>query len=530
MYTIVRLDDMGADPLGVANSNNAFDAAVASILPGEGIILGTPGAVYRLKDNWEINGADNLTIDLQGATIHSLSRRTVQLTGCSQTRFCNFKFGNDDDNFFNGISLLSCVDCIVESGEKQGLTGTGFTMSLCEDCQFIDIANTGGSPIIGAIGFLIHMGINCKAVRCQALVGPFSYGFQVKGGTNNQVVDSVVDAECQIGFRDRGDAPGTSSATADKDIPYPFPDGSWDEPDERRRSQDTVFQVCRANVPGGNAFVCQEAVRTKILDATVTDATYGAVLLRTGVDGGEQDYLLSNFDFGGIPVYARSTGSERLPGVRIENGADGSVIILERTESAAIHNVSGSIEETDTIDTVITESSGPDQYDPGSELSLADSATSSVETPSPPVGMGEVGCYCRTGTMFEISAPYPGLQTTSLLPNPEFSDTESLTDVVVSKRATDGTLYTYVKTKGGRRKMQWSFRLTRNKGLEVRAFLLSYFASRIRVVDHNDRIWVGNFTNNPFEFVTDRKAGPAIQGWPKGETQTITLEFEGVEQ
>lgn len=132
--------------------------------------------------------------------------------------------------------------------------------------------------------------------------------------------------------------------------------------------------------------------------------------------------------------------------------------------------------------------------------------------------------------MFEISAPYPGLQTTSLLPNPEFSDTEALTDSVSLKRAVDGTLYTYVKTKGGRRKMTWTFRLTRNKGLELRAFLKSYFASKVYVVDHNARKWVGHFTNNPFEFTTDRKSGPAIQDWPRGESQTVTLEFEGVEQ
>lgn len=132
--------------------------------------------------------------------------------------------------------------------------------------------------------------------------------------------------------------------------------------------------------------------------------------------------------------------------------------------------------------------------------------------------------------MFEISAPYPGLQTTTILPNPALSDTEGLTDAVISKRAMDGTLYTYVRTKNGRRKMQWTFRLSRNKGLELIAFLRSYFASSIHVVDHNGRTWVGNFTNNPFEITTERKAGPAIQGWAKGESQVITLEFEGEEQ
>ena len=94
----------------------------------------------------------------------------------------------------------------------------------------------------------------------------------------------------------------------------------------------------------------------------------------------------------------------------------------------------------------------------------------------------------------------------------------------------DGTRYTYVKRKGDRRKLKWTFRVMRNKGLELRAFLFTYFASTIKAIDHNGRVWVGNFTNNPFEFDTPQKAGPAIAPWPVGEAQMIDLEFEGVEQ
>ena len=132
--------------------------------------------------------------------------------------------------------------------------------------------------------------------------------------------------------------------------------------------------------------------------------------------------------------------------------------------------------------------------------------------------------------MFTLQAPYPDLQTTTLLPNPQFSDAENLQVTVTRKTAMDGTRYTYVKRKGDRRKLMWSFRLTRNKGLELRAFLFAYYASQVKIVDHNDRVWVGNFTNNPFEFDTAQKAGPAINPMPRGETQMIELEFEGVEQ
>jgi hypothetical protein len=131
--------------------------------------------------------------------------------------------------------------------------------------------------------------------------------------------------------------------------------------------------------------------------------------------------------------------------------------------------------------------------------------------------------------MFTFRAPLPALQATLLLPNPLFGDSEALTAAVEMKRAMNGTVRTYVKTKNGRRRLQWTFRMTRNKGLEMRAFLLRYFASEMLVEDHNGRTWRGTFVNNPFEFDTPRKAGPAITPMPRGEQQEITVEFEGVE-
>jgi len=132
--------------------------------------------------------------------------------------------------------------------------------------------------------------------------------------------------------------------------------------------------------------------------------------------------------------------------------------------------------------------------------------------------------------MFTLAAPYPMLQTTTLLPNPQFSNQESLTATVTRKTAMDGTRYAYVKRKGDRRKLKWTFRMMRNKGLELRAFLFDYFASTVKVIDHDGRIWIGNFTNNPFEFETTGRAAPAIAPMPFGEAQIIDLEFEGVEQ
>lgn len=131
--------------------------------------------------------------------------------------------------------------------------------------------------------------------------------------------------------------------------------------------------------------------------------------------------------------------------------------------------------------------------------------------------------------MFRMAAPYPTLQTLTVMPNPQFSDQETNLNVVSRRTAMDGTRYTYVRRRAYR-KLQWSFKLTRNKALEVRAFFMAYFASKIRITDHRDRIWLGYFTSNPFEFETQSRAAPAITPMPRGETISIDIEFEGEEQ
>jgi hypothetical protein len=89
-------------------------------------------------------------------------------------------------------------------------------------------------------------------------------------------------------------------------------------------------------------------------------------------------------------------------------------------------------------------------------------------------------------------------------------------------RSVDGTLYTYVKRKGDKKKFQWDFELARNKALELREFVEAYFGKLIRITDHDGDVWIGYLINNPFEFST---AGSA-QGWPGDESMTVRLDFE----
>ena len=128
--------------------------------------------------------------------------------------------------------------------------------------------------------------------------------------------------------------------------------------------------------------------------------------------------------------------------------------------------------------------------------------------------------------MFSLSC----FQTTTILRDPQFSDGEGLTSEVNRIRSTDGTLRTYIKRKDGRRKLQWSWVLTRNKAIEFEMFIKAYVDFEIKVVDHNGRTWLGYITTNPVEITANRKATPAVQSWPLGESCSVTVDFEGVEQ
>jgi hypothetical protein len=63
------------------------------------------------------------------------------------------------------------------------------------------------------------------------------------------------------------------------------------------------------------------------------------------------------------------------------------------------------------------------------------------------------------------------------------------------------------------------FRLTRQKSLELKAFIRAYYSSDIIITDHNGVRWLAKFTSNPFEF-------SAVS---TSEGQNIHLEFEGTQ-
>jgi hypothetical protein len=115
--------------------------------------------------------------------------------------------------------------------------------------------------------------------------------------------------------------------------------------------------------------------------------------------------------------------------------------------------------------------------------------------------------------MIILQAPYPALQTTSLLPNPQFGDSEAPQQSMNIRRAMDGTRRTYVKT-NQLSKLHYEFMLLRPKALEVRAFIESYYYAEILLTNHKNEVWLVHFATVPFELTDDQRI-------------TIVLEFEG---
>ena len=126
---------------------------------------------------------------------------------------------------------------------------------------------------------------------------------------------------------------------------------------------------------------------------------------------------------------------------------------------------------------------------------------------------------------FIIQGPYPLMRATLVLPSPREGNQQGLASTVQTMRSMNGTVYTYIKAKRGRKTYTWDFVVTKDKVREVVEFVKRYAGDLARVQDHNGTYFVGYLTANPYDFEGQGRAG----GYPSGEVYgwTLTLEEEG---
>jgi len=123
--------------------------------------------------------------------------------------------------------------------------------------------------------------------------------------------------------------------------------------------------------------------------------------------------------------------------------------------------------------------------------------------------------------MFRLVAPANAPVTTTLLPSPEFSDSENLRATVTVRRTIDGSMYTFVKRRQKSKSYLWDFNLTRNKSWELLEFYQSYNDEEV-IAYWNDLSFKGYFKNNPFEAAT-QGADLSDLG---GDYVKVTIELE----
>ena len=121
--------------------------------------------------------------------------------------------------------------------------------------------------------------------------------------------------------------------------------------------------------------------------------------------------------------------------------------------------------------------------------------------------------------MFTIQGPWPNLQTTVIMPSAERANSKNLASSVQTMRTMDGTLYTYIKHKRGRRVHKWDIVVHRPKLLELKQFVKRYAGSVVKVTDHNGDQFTGYVTVNPLE------AG-GEGGQPDGGVYRVTVQLE----
>lgn len=108
-----------------------------------------------------------------------------------------------------------------------------------------------------------------------------------------------------------------------------------------------------------------------------------------------------------------------------------------------------------------------------------------------------------------------------LLPPPLFGDREGIKAQIKLHKTIGGTLYAYGK-RNLSRILNYTFELSRVKGLELRNFIEYSKGSLIIIENWKGEVWYSYIINNPITFTTVSRASP------QRELVRVTLEFDGI--
>lgn len=123
----------------------------------------------------------------------------------------------------------------------------------------------------------------------------------------------------------------------------------------------------------------------------------------------------------------------------------------------------------------------------------------------------------------ELRAPYPNVKVTTILPKPRFRDSRRTEATVQVKRYAYGGRKVY-KNPSSKYELTLPFLLTRQKSLELEAFLKSYQSADIRIDLYDGSQWKAKLVGQPLSrSAVDRYA--TTHGTTGKELVEVTLVF-----
>lgn len=374
---VVKLEWWGADPTGVGTDTETYVNLAVAALPSGGVVLGAgPQAHYKFTAGPANITKSYLTLDWQGALLTSTSSIAVATLGTEpalsgdystvvfNSHFKNARVGsaNDGSNLLRLPQMIWCENCSVQDVYKKGLsTTTSMTLRVCQNCLLRNVYIEGGDGT--GFGTLVHMSNNTTVDNWHLSDCNCVYGLQIKGGRDNVVVNSSIQnmtgGGVDEGFRDRGDAPWSASATTG--VKYPWATlaandcnavNCWGIADSRRASYNSKFvNVSVINSPDIIAYRSTEAIGTLFNNVSAENVGLCFVLSR-GTGGSERDYVVSNFYCSNVgttndllnPAFSvEGVSGNHFPGVKIVNGvienSNEQGIRFDYTDDIVIDNV-----------------------------------------------------------------------------------------------------------------------------------------------------------------------------------------------
>lgn len=243
--------------------------------------------------------------------------------------FCKRLFFRDIDNRLArsngetiGFLLFFCDDSVIERTVLRdgtfifGWQIKGGRGNVVRDSRSLNVT-PGGALTIKAPSTEVSPGDSVRGDRSGATArvvlydagrrelkiehqdGQFRKGEVVRiGGRAEAVIAEQPEFRSpRVAFYDRGDAPYKSSNSKNTELPYPFPDGSYDVPDKRRESIDSRYENCSTDASDSwqVSFLSQEARGTQFVNCRpgakgkgiVTQKIGGSTFMSASLDAGQ---------------------------------------------------------------------------------------------------------------------------------------------------------------------------------------------------------------------------------------------------